>query len=145
MQREFKFRVWNTDDKSFQISNLDECGETSGGFLIIGYAGGICGESILQQFTGLCDVDGVDIYEGDILEGPMFTEEELKNMNEWPYKHSWWDRGLVKYYPHLARFGLEFYSPYGGEGYTGKDQHISDYARDNKVIGNIIQNKDLLT
>ena len=52
---------------------------------------------------------------------------------------------VVEWHSKFARFGLAFYSIYGGEGYTGREQHISDYVHGGaKIIGNIYENENLL-
>lgn len=99
---------------------------------------------ILQQFTGLKDKNRREIFEGDILEIPWPKKENNPFYEPKSFDTEFWERGIVKYYDEYARFGLEFYSPYGGEGYTGKEQHISDYI-DSEIIGNIFQNSELLS
>jgi uncharacterized phage protein (TIGR01671 family) len=144
--RELKFRIW---DKEYKEMLFDpEYMVSSGGKLYCNYSIGKIkafpdNTYILQQFTGLKDKNGKEIYEGDILEGDIpdveFVKREMKE-----YNYTFWERGIVTYYPELARFGLSFYSEEGGEGYTGRDQHIDLYAAKQIIIGNIYQNPDLL-
>jgi len=92
----------------------------------------------IMQFTGLTDCKGKEIWEGDIIDNDSCADLAKAE------GFSFWERGIVRWYPELARFGLEFYSPYGGEGYTGREQHIDLYAKDHWVIGNEHSNPDLL-
>ncbi len=130
--RHFKFRVWAKAWKPPRMIGLDEIQIFSAKNVREALDSVNTDLFILMEFTGLVDSKGKHIYESDILEDPNYPPED-------------WERSEVKYYPEYARFGLEFYSPFGGEGYTGRDQHISDFVKDGcYVIGNIYENSYLL-
>lgn len=134
-QRNTCFRVW---DKINKVMIYDPIlNGADGGVFVVEYGNLVAmlkrDNYVLMQFTGLHDVDGKKIYEGDILDDP---NGDFKSGDS--------DRSVVTYYDQYARFGLEFYSIYGGEGYTGFTQHIHQYVKGDRVIGNIYENFNLL-
>ena len=133
--RETCFRVWDKVNK-VMIYNPIIDGAT-GGVYVIDYGNLVAMLSresyVLMQYIGLNDIDDKKIYEGDILDDP---NADFKSGDS--------DRSVVRYYDEYARFGLEFYSIYGGEGYTGFTQHLHQYIKGDRVIGNIYENFNLL-
>lgn len=79
-----------------------------------------------QQFTGLCDKHGQEIYEGDILRPSVVNRKSLYEVR--------WNQGSASF--HLKPIGRKEggYSLYrNGEGYSPYE-----------VIGNIYENPELL-
>jgi uncharacterized phage protein (TIGR01671 family) len=135
MSRELKFRVWDNLKKEW-VSNKQiwRIKTDSGGY------GEILPPAIywrqhpqgltIQQFTGLYDKNGKEIYEGDILEIP--NSEIGKNSIREKYCNVWYSDftgSWVVSYNHL-------YSEVSHDLY----HHVHDY----NVIGNIFQNDNLM-
>lgn len=127
MRIEIKFRAWlPTEGKMTRAHTLKEIVDICS----FGYPD----NAIWLQYIGRKNIHGMEVYEGDVLQ-PSISNEAFDLGEE--------DRAVVYYDEKYARFGLSFHSIFGGEGYTGKEQDISDYM-DNYKIGNIYQTPELL-
>lgn len=139
MSREFKFRVWDGEKMTDKIElhfahGLRLVSTSDLGFETIGDD-----KCILMQYTGLKDRNGVEIYEGDILQG-VYQESE----------------GGGWYSEHNVR-GKVYFDQYWGVKFDCRDhtQRTAEYwkdisptkreCRDVEVIGNIYENPELLT
>lgn len=112
--RELKFRVYIREHGKFSHFRLNEF-EYSDRYL---YQHKIP----VQQFTGLKDSTGIDIYEGDLLEF-AYTDDGVKFVGE------------VEYCEKFACFVVVVEKAFE----TFND--LADYASTFKIVGNIIENE----
>ena len=137
MSREIKFRAWSPSNKTmgnpFNLNDellTNHLADNTDRWL---------GDTIFMQFTGLLDKNGMEVYEGDIVEGGF-------------EKH----RGLIKFGNYANPFGTDQWTGYQCF-YIEWDKEHSDMTRGDTnywlsdsmdtaavVIGNIYENPDLL-
>jgi hypothetical protein len=67
MNRVIKFRAWSQKNKTFPFVGFHIIGETTLFDLLNQYRLEELDDLIIQQFTGLYDISGTPIYEGDIM------------------------------------------------------------------------------
>ncbi len=135
--RVIKFRAWSTSDE-VMIIDLNSPALFYG--ILVPHA-----DDILMQFTGLLDKNGVEIYEGDII-----------NFTYW-----WFDgneaeshlTGTIVYSDQLMSFQLKGVRNKEWErhtGYVDDTEYLTPFSElnfdeaDFEIIGNIYQNSELL-
>jgi uncharacterized phage protein (TIGR01671 family) len=123
MSREYKFRIWSFLDKSFHYFSIEE-----------GYPQGIAGGvSEPQQYTGLKDKDGKEIYCGDIVELHTAANDKAKDVkdNHCGLYEIYWDR----------KYKLKEIKP--NWFFKVIDNDCANFNI-MKVVGNIFEHKELL-
>jgi len=140
--RTIKFRVWCKTTKHFTDIPFYSC---SGGQLLWHHTGNQItisniddGDYVIQQYTGLKDKNGKEIYEGDVLEEHHFED--------WGDKEGFDYFGVVRYktYPNDSMvLQLAGYVTYPNAE-ENKNYGGNRISLDCEVVGNIFENKDLL-
>jgi hypothetical protein len=110
--REIKFRAWSKNMGEFFIPK------------IFGHVRQDCEYTVFEQFTGLLDSTGVEIYEGDVI----LSEHDGSVVVEWSVR-------AAKFGVHVLR-----HHTYSIE----KKTKLRAIPRDGIVIGNIHQNPEFL-
>lgn len=130
--QEIKFRVFT---KEYGIKKVNEINYGSDeSITLIGSDGiglltryGTGKEAIIEQYTGIKDVDGVEIYEGDIIK---FLVVDFSPVDKFAY---------VKYYP---EYGYSLVLSY--DGVIKQQDWASGEKYGIEVIGNIHEDEELL-
>lgn len=121
--REIKFRAWDLEKEAWFIlhSGLDTIAHdtrTAGGLSSLELGRD---DLVIQQFTGLLDSNGVEIYEGDLVQLPPNDEEP---------------RPIFEVRWNIEKCRFEMFK---------SDQSTYDIDQAYKVIGNIYETLSLIT
>ncbi len=137
MMREIKFRIWDLVEKRYDSNchiYMDLNGNTTN------YQTGAGGaEYLLEQYTGLKDENGVKIYEGDICNIHIFTQELGENMGVMEG-----EREFVAEICFDCICGLSVKNNTGDSGPLYMYCGFEDSEEQIEVIGNIHQHPNLL-
>ena len=153
MGREIKFRAWIDGDwvycsnPSFQSGSMGNFGLYFESSREIHYSDL---PKAINQFTGLKDATGKEIYEGDILSIFLinFKKEEIEdNLNtskEIPLPDIVYATGFVEYDECLTSFRIKYVTKCDSWQSGADSMGLVENNFDHFVIGNIFENEELL-
>lgn len=155
--REIKFRIWHKPTKKYVTMSQEDWSygkgkvkyKDSGDFLAISHDGFLCHEGygngadnvedpenyVVQQYTGLKDKNGVEIYEGDIIifDNSDIGGEVYNGIIEWNTDQTLGGIGLGLWIPSIS---------FNGHSYQKAGWLVTDFLGSIEVVGNIFEGVD---
>ena len=126
-----KFRIWSKEKGVF-LETMDSGGMvfTTNGYEWHGLNMFLGSHFVIQQFTGLKDKNGREIYEGDIVKGINL------------YNFTGEFKGIINYFP--CRFIYSVKYPNNGNGGGVLDAtEVEEHCLE--IVGNIFENPSLIS
>ena len=121
MSREIKFRAWDIDNKKYEYDiAIRPINRVIGIEIFNNEMYPVEFRGIVEQYTGLKDKNGKEIYEGDIVKGDMGV-----------FEVKWYD--LVAQFMFKPNMSMKYHPPF-----------TSTQLKVMEVIGNVHENPELL-
>lgn len=132
MNREIKFRAWNPDDAKMEYPLVFEICTDGALKPLINCSDGnrAYKDYPLMQYTGLKDINGKEIYEGDIVKSGSRTMQLVFKQEACQFWLIWKDYD-----------GINRFKPLTATYWDDNNSFINDSIQ---VIGNIYENPELL-
>lgn len=148
MSREIKFRAWGNNIKEYMSQSFDGEVEITNVTRILGDLINQ-GNWVVEQYTGLKDKNGKEIYEGDIVNLAYYKKPHGKKRWNKTYPHKGGkDINVVGFEDGYFKFHQEDKDGYGSElafsDYGEWEGRDCEYKYEAEVIGNIHENPELL-
>ncbi|XZI03019.1 YopX family protein (plasmid) [Clostridium perfringens] len=145
MSREFKFRVWEPLNKNMYFLNFalyENKGHVNNWVLPLNHQ--CCSDKNytimnlnnveIMQYTGLKDVNGKEVYEGDII--PFHLDSNVKGVVKFGEYTDWNCKRPTQH--------IGFYVDFTGEHKRINRKDLGYWVEVSYVIGNIYENPELL-
>lgn len=149
--REIKFRAWDKEKKKWARMNLDIWGEWQGaGMCQVSEEGepdifehNSCDRFIWQQFTGLKDKNGKEIYEGDVIENGDYNGYDSEKIKKMSIDEKI-QKGWIKIVDHFIAQDSEYAYITSGFLFPSGQLKRGNILENILVLGNIYENPNLL-
>jgi len=140
--RQLKFRIWDKKNNMFiyvWYASHKRLAISLNGLVYSGMYDDVLPENdyTIQQYTGLKDRDGKDIYEGDIIEHTFSKTTDDETSIHFGSKLN----GSVSFCNHLCAYILTIISD---DRHNGDTFQLMNHAPSKKIIGNVFENPELL-